>query len=305
MKLIASDICKSFGKTQALDKFSATFETGHIYGLIGRNGAGKSTFLNILTDRVYLDSGCVKMDDKTTSENPQTLAHLKHGVIEMDGLNVKNNTKELAKIHLMNDANYYFDDEKCGTMIKWAAELVPTFDKEKALALADRFSLNLKKTYKGQSTGNRTIFKDIMALSMNVPFIFFDEPTLGLDAVARTIFYNEVATLLAENEDVCIVLSTHLIEEIEPLVDRFYMIQDGKNLLSGDKDEVLSAISVVRGRKEQVEEAIQNSKVLAHTTVLGSNEAVVEGDVVQSEEVEVLKPSLQELFVRLVGGENA
>lgn len=305
MKLNANDITKSFGKTQALDNFSATFETGHIYGLIGRNGAGKSTFLNILTDRVYLDSGCVKMDDKITSENPQTLARLKHGTVEMDGLNVKNNTKELAKIHLMNDANYYFDDEKCGTMIKWASELVPSFDKEKALTLAKKFSLNLKKTYKGQSTGNRTIFKDIMALSMNVPFIFFDEPTLGLDAVARSIFYNEVAALLAENEDVCIVLSTHLIEEIEPLVDRFYMIHEGKNLLCGDKDELLSAISVVRGRKESVEEATKNSKVLACTTVLGSYEAVVEGEIANSENVEILKPSLQELFVRLVGGENA
>lgn len=282
MKLTVEAISKNFGKNNALNNFSATFEEGHIYGLLGRNGAGKSTLLNIITDRVFASSGSVKID----------------------GTVVTANSNQLNKIHMMSEANYYPDDKKCKDILKAIDSLSENFNYEKAIELADKFEISLNKTTKALSTGYRTIFKIIVALSMKVNFLVLDEPTLGLDAISRDLLYIEISKYLLENEHSCIIISTHLIEEVETLVDYFYLINKGSLMFCGDKEQVLGNLLLVSGNKEKVVSSVKDAKVLNSSTQLDRLEVLVEKIEINDESLTVRHPSLQELFIKLAGVRN-
>ncbi|NLZ67568.1 MAG: ABC transporter ATP-binding protein [Spirochaetales bacterium] len=282
MKLTVEAISKNFGKNNALNNFSATFEEGHIYGLLGRNGAGKSTLLNIITDRVFASSGSVKID----------------------GTVVTANSNQLNKIHMMSEANYYPDDKKCKDILKAIDSLTDNFNYDKAIELADKFEISLNKTTKALSTGYRTIFKIIVALSMKVNFLVLDEPTLGLDAISRDLLYIEISKYLLENEHSCIIISTHLIEEVETLVDYFYLINKGSLMFCGDKEQVLGNLLLVSGNKEKVVSSVKDAKVLNSSTQLDRLEVLVEKIEINDESLTVRHPSLQELFIKLAGVRN-
>lgn len=282
MKLTVEAISKNFGKNNALNNFSATFEEGHIYGLLGRNGAGKSTLLNIITDRVFASSGSVKID----------------------GTVVTANSNQLKKIHMMSEANYYPDDKKCKDILKAIDSLTDNFNYDKAIELADKFEISLNKTTKALSTGYRTIFKIIVALSMKVNFLVLDEPTLGLDAISRDLLYIEISKYLLENEHSCIIISTHLIEEVETLVDYFYLINKGSLMFCGDKEQMLGNLLLVSGNKEKVVSSVKDAKVLNSSTQLDRLEVLVEKTEINDDSLTVRHPSLQELFIKLAGVRN-
>ena len=282
MKLTVEAISKNFGKNNALNNFSATFEEGHIYGLLGRNGAGKSTLLNIITDRVFASSGSVKID----------------------GTVVTANSNQLKKIHMMSEANYYPDDKKCKDILKAIDSLTDNFNYDKAIELAGKFEISLNKTTKALSTGYRTIFKIIVALSMKVNFLVLDEPTLGLDAISRDLLYIEISKYLLENEHSCIIISTHLIEEVETLVDYFYLINKGSLMFCGDKEQVLGNLLLVSGNKEKVVSSVKDAKVLNSSTQLDRLEVLVEKTEINDDSLTVRHPSLQELFIKLAGVRN-
>ena len=277
MKLTVEAISKNFGKNNALNNFSATFEEGHIYGLLGRNGAGKSTLLNIITDRVFASSGSVKID----------------------GTVVTANSNQLNKIHMMSEANYYPDDKKCKDILKAIDSLTDNFNYDKAIELAGKFEISLNKTTKALSTGYRTIFKIIVALSMKVNFLVLDEPTLGLDAISRDLLYIEISKYLLENEHSCIIISTHLIEEVETLVDYFYLINKGSLMFCGDKEQMLGNLLLVSGNKEKVVSSVKDAKVLNSSTQLDRLEVLVEKTEINDDSLTVRHPSLQELFIKL------
>lgn len=282
MKLTVEAISKNFGKNNALNNFSATFEEGHIYGLLGRNGAGKSTLLNIITDRVFASSGSVKID----------------------GTVVTANSNQLKKIHMMSEANYYPDDKKCKDILKAIDSLTDNFNYDKAIELAGKFEISLNKTTKALSTGYRTIFKIIVALSMKVNFLVLDEPTLGLDAISRDLLYIEISKYLLENEHSCIIISTHLIEEVETLVDYFYLINKGSLMFCGDKEQMLGNLLLVSGNKEKVVSSVKDAKVLNSSTQLDRLEVLVEKTEINDDSLTVRHPSLQELFIKLAGVRN-
>jgi ABC-type multidrug transport system, ATPase component len=279
MKLKVENITRTFGENKALDSISLEIEGGHIYGLLGRNGAGKSTLLNIMTDRVYATSGDILME----------------------GVPIRNNNLMQRRIHLMSEAEFYPDDMKAGKIFKAIAALRDNFDYPKAMEMAERFELNLMKNIKQLSTGYRTIFKLVAALSFKCDLLLLDEPTLGLDAVARDILYGEIATWMAENSESAIVLSTHLIEEVESLVDRFFLIDHGRLMLSGDTEEVKNEMLIVSGSKENVDKAVSGAMVLSSSIVLEREECLVKGSLGTTEGVEIVHPGLQELFIKLAG----
>ena len=188
------NVTKQYKDVIALDNISFSFEHGKIYGFLGRNGAGKSTLINIIANRIFADSGEVLIDD----------------------IPAKENMKIHDKIFCMSEADLYDTNLKIKDQFKWIARFYDDFDKEKALEIANKFNLNINKKFKALSKGYQSIFKLTVALSLNVPYVIYDEPVLGLDANHRELFY-DLLLKDYENSERTIIIATHLIEEVANL----------------------------------------------------------------------------------------
>ena len=172
------NITKKYNDLTALDNVSFSFEFGKIYGLLGRNGAGKSTLINIIANRIFADHGTILIDDIPAKENMQV-----H-----------------EKIFCMSEADLYDKDLKIKEHFKWIDRFYDCFDLNKALTIAEKFELDINKKFRSLSKGYQSIFKLTAALSLNVPYVIFDEPVLGLDANHRELFYDLLLQDYENNE---------------------------------------------------------------------------------------------------------
>lgn len=279
MSIEVKNISKNFGNTRALNQVTLTFEENKIYGLLGRNGAGKSTLLNIITNRIFADEGNVLVN----------------------GENSKENDKALNKIYMMGEKNYYPPAMKIKDIFYWSKEFYPSFDMEYANKLADLFQLNTNKKVKELSTGYNSIFKDIIGLSVNTPYVLFDEPVLGLDANHRELFY----TLLIEKYSLSpstFIISTHLIEEVSNIIEEIIIIKDGEIIKNETKESLMSQGYTVSGKASLVDEYIEGKEIIGVDSIGGLKSAYVMGKVNKEsipDGLEVTRMDLQKLFVQL------
>lgn len=276
--ITVNDITKSFKDTIALDNFSVTFEENKIYGLLGRNGAGKSTLLNLMTNKIFPTSG----------------------EILIDGENILENDKALSKMFCMSDKNLYPESFKVKQAFKWTKEFFPNFDTDYANELAKKFGLGLKKRIKGLSTGYTSIFKLILALSVNTPIVLFDEPVLGLDANHRDLFYKELIKNYSENPRT-IIISTHLIEEVAGIIEDVVIIKNGKKILDDSVQNVLSKGYSVSGSGAKIDEFIKNKETIGVDSLGSLKTAHIIGDIDSNipDGLEVTKLDLQKMFIQL------
>ena len=276
--ITVNDITKSFKDTIALDNFSVTFEENKIYGLLGRNGAGKSTLLNLMTNKIFPTSG----------------------EILIDGENILENDKALSKMFCMSDKNLYPESFKVKQAVKWTKEFFPKFDADYANELAEKFGLGLKKRIKGLSTGYTSIFKLILALSVNTPIVLFDEPVLGLDANHRDLFYKELIKNYSENPRT-IIISTHLIEEVAGIIEDVVIIKNGKKILDDSVQNVLSKGYSVSGSGAKIDEFIKNKETIGVDSLGSLKTAHIIGDIDSNipDGLEVTKLDLQKMFIQL------
>jgi len=265
MRIEINNISKTYSKTKALDGITLTFETGHIYGLLGRNGAGKTTLLRCIADRIKPTEGNIDIENGFKS------------VIYTGDENMFNTSEKVKRIFTVFSA-------------------YTGADLERMFALAKAFDLNVNKKWEKLSTGYSTILKDILALSSPAPFVFFDEPILGLDATYRELFYEEL--LKAFSEDRCFVVSTHIIEEVSRLLDKAIIIDKGKLLYNEDTETLIADAAEVSGTREAVEEAIKGCQLIRKTAEGNKHTAYVKGKVNEAA-VNVAPLDLQKLFVEI------
>ncbi|HPL99005.1 MAG TPA: ABC transporter ATP-binding protein [Bacillota bacterium] len=276
-------VSKVYGQTKALDKVDITIESNRIYGLLGRNGAGKTTFLNLMTNRIFPTEGEILIDGETVFENDRVLGN----------------------IFYMTEKNLYPEDERVRNIYKWIKEFYPSFDVEYAKDLSERFGLDTKKRVKSLSTGYTSIFKAVAALASNADILLLDEPVLGLDANHRDMFYKELISNYSESPKT-IIISTHLIEEVASIIEEAIIIKEGKLVLKQSVEELLSGAYMVSGEASKVDKYIQGRKCIGidsigsfkSATVL---EAVNNKDEALAEELELEfgKAELQKLFISL------
>lgn len=280
MAIKIDHVSKRFGTVQALEDVSVTFEEKKIYGLLGRNGAGKSTLLNILTGRIFADSGSVAVD----------------------GLPAVENDRALGKLFLMSEKTCHPESMRVQAALKWIKNFYPRFDTGYAMALAERFGLPMKPKITGLSTGYRSIFKLVLGLSVNVPYVLLDEPVLGLDANHRELFYRSLLEKYAQ-EPFTVVLSTHLIEEVASLIEDVVIIKQGKVLREQSRDELLGQGYTVSGGAAAVESYVQGRQVLGMDAIGGLRTAYVLGSpdkaAASAQDLEFGPMDLQKLFIQL------
>ncbi len=274
-------VSKSYGNVQALSGVSVALEPGKIYGLLGRNGAGKTTLLNMITGRGFADAGEMTLDGEAILENDAAL----------------------GKIYMLSEPTYYPPRMRVGQAVHWTKEFYPDFDETYASKLLGDFGLSPKWRIDGLSTGYNTIFKLVLALSTNAPYLLLDEPVLGLDANHRDLFYKTLIAKYAENP-FCAVLSTHLVEEISPVIEEVIIIHAGKVLQTAGRDELLKQGYTVTGAIAAVDAFASGKTLLGQDAIGGLKTVYILGEKPQElpEGLELSQLDLQRLFIQLTGG---
>ena len=273
------NITKRYKGVTALDDVSLSFEFGKIYGFLGRNGAGKSTLINIIANRIFADQGEVLID----------------------GIPAKENMGVHEKIFCMSEADLYDRDLKVKEHFKWTNRFYSDFDLEKALALSRKFELDVNKRFKALSKGYQSIFKLIVALSINVPYVIFDEPVLGLDANHRELFYSLLLKEL-ENNERTLILATHLIEEVSNIIEEVVLIDRGKILLQKTVEELLETGYSVSGLAQEVDRYCDGRNVIGYDELGNLKVAYVLGEkaaLPQGSNLQIAAMNLQKLFFKI------
>lgn len=276
-------LTKRYRDTLALDDVSFSIEQNTIYGLLGRNGAGKTTIMSILTAQNFATSGDVRVFGDDPYENARVL----------------------SRICFVRESQRYPDDANATHALRIAAMFFPHWDQSFADRLVAEFRLPMRRRIKKLSRGQLSAVGVIIGLASRAEITFFDEPYLGLDAVARQIFYDR----LLEDYTIhprTIILSSHLIDEVANLIEKIIVIDEGRILLAEDTDTMRDRASTVVGDAARVA-AWASGKEILHTeelgrvasvTVLGSlsredRAAVIDADL------DLAPVSLQQLVVRL------
>lgn len=284
MAIELKNVSKSFGGVKALSDVSVSFGGGKIYGLLGSNGAGKTTMLNIITNRLYADSGEVLID----------------------GERAPGRDRALGKVYMMAEQNLFPDSMKVKAAIRVTADFIPGFDTELALELGKKFGLPLNKKVKALSTGYASILRIVLALSAGTPYVIFDEPVLGLDAQHRDMFYRLLMEHCGGGEQT-VIISTHLIQEAAPLIEHAVIIKDGEIIRNAPAEELKGAAHTVTGPAGLVDGYTAGRKVLSATSIGGLKTACVEGESDRRipAGLEVSPMGLQDYFISLMNEEGA
>ena len=273
------NITKKYNGLTALDNVSFSFEFGKIYGFLGRNGAGKSTLINVIANRIFADEGTVLVDDVPAREN----------------------MKVQEKIFCMSESDLYDKDLKIKEHFKWINRFYDSFNINKALEISEKFDLDTDKRFKALSKGYQSIFKLTVALSLNVPYVIFDEPVLGLDANHRELFYD---LLLKDYEDGerTIIIATHLIEEVANIIEEVVLIDKGKILLQESVERLLETGYSISGITKEVDDYCIDKNVIGYDELGSLKIAYVLGEktpLPENSNLQISAMNLQKLFVKL------
>jgi len=228
------NVSKRYGKDFSLKNVSLTFETGKIYGLLGPNGSGKSTTLKTIAGLVYPNNGKV----------------------EVDGEEV---TREICKkVAYLTELDMFYPSFTVGNMIEFYASQFSDFDMEIAEQLLIDMKLDRAKKIKQLSKGNRGRLKLVLTLSRKSPVLLLDEPFSGLDPMVRDSIVKSLLSYI-NFEEQTVIIATHEIDEIEPLLDEVIVIFQGdiigqKNVETLREEEGLSVLEWFKSTMVQMEE---------------------------------------------------
>lgn len=212
---------------------SLEVKSGQITGLIGQNGSGKSTTFKSILGLVYPDGGNIS-------------------IFEKDYRNLTIEDKE--KIGVVLSDSGFSGYLRIKDIIPVLENLYPTFDKSFFLEQVHRFQLPLDKQIKDFSTGMKAKLKVLVAISHNAKLLILDEPTAGLDVVARDELLEMLREFMEKDENRSILISSHISSDLESLCDDLYMIHNGKIILHEDTDILLSDYGLLKVNKDQYDE---------------------------------------------------
>lgn len=279
----AQGITRRFRSTVALDNVTLDFEKDKIHGLLGRNGAGKTTLMSVMTAQDWPSDGEVHVFGHVPHENEQVL----------------------PDICFVREDQRYPEDALAKHAFAAARDAFENWDEEFAQRLIDDFRLPLKTKIKKMSRGQKSAVGVIIGLASRAPLTVFDEPYMGLDAVARQLFYDRLLEDYAENPRT-IVMSSHLIDEIAYLLEHVVVIDQGKILVDESAEELADRAVTLVGHGDAVQQVVGDRTVLdreelgriVRITVLGKLSAD-EQQLVTELDLDVLPVSLQQLIVHL------
>ncbi|WP_309071089.1 ABC transporter ATP-binding protein [Arthrobacter sp.] len=277
-----NDLTKKYRKSEALRGVNLALQPDRIYGLLGRNGAGKTTLMSILTAQGFASSGEVRVFGEHPYENERVL----------------------NRICFIRESQKYPDSFTAEHAFRSAALFFANWSQELADRLAADFQLPLRRTIKKLSRGQLSAVGVIIGLASRAEITFFDEPYLGLDAVARQLFYDRLVEDYSRHPRT-VVLSSHLIDEVANLLEHVIVIDQGRIIMDDDADTIRGSAFTVVGSADKVWSFLGDREIvhtdnfasLASVTALGP---LTENETRAAAELglELAPVSLQQLIVR-------
>jgi ABC-2 type transport system ATP-binding protein len=281
----ARGMTKRYGSFTAVDAVDLTLEENRIYGLLGRNGAGKTTIMQLLTGQLFPDAGSLDVFGREPAEHADVL----------------------RRMCFIAESQRYPDSFKAAHVFKAAPWFFENWDAQFAEKLIADFRLPVNRYIKKLSRGQLSAVGVIVGLASRAPLTFFDEPYLGLDAVARHIFYDRLLEDYAEHPRT-IVLSTHLIDEVANLLEHVILIDQGRILFDRDAEELRGSATTIAGARAAVESFVADRPVIGRENLGGLASVTVDGRLEQRDRItaaelglELAPVSLQQLIIHLTG----
>lgn len=275
-------LTKSYGNVTPIQDISFSIESNKIYGLLGRNGAGKTTIMHMITAQLFPTRGELRVFGELPYEN----------------------NRVLSQICFIKESQKYPDTYRIIDVLEISALFYPRFDREYAYALVKDFNLPLKRRIKKLSRGMLSAVGIVVGLASRAPLTIFDEPYLGLDAVARSLFYDRLIEDYSEHPRT-VILSTHLIDEVSQLLEHVIVIDNGKIIINEDADTLRGRAVTLMGGATKVEEFITGKEVIARETFGGLVSATLMGMTPMDQSsaaelgLQITPISLQQLIVYL------
>jgi len=212
MMIEIKNVTKTFNELKAIDNVSLKIEKGKIIGLLGSNGSGKTTLIKLITGLLTPNEGSVLIDgNKPGVESKKVISYLS-----------ENNALDLG-MRIIEILNYYQD-------------FFQDFDREKAIKLLNSFEIDLNKKLRNLSKGTKEKVQLVLTISRRANYYILDEPIGGVDPAARDHILDTILTNF--NEDASVILSTHLISDIEKILDEVIFISKGKITLQEDAEKL-------------------------------------------------------------------
>lgn len=277
-------LTRRFGSLRAVDDVSFTVEQNTICGLLGRNGAGKTTLMQLLTGQDFATAGSIRVFGESPVEN----------------------ARALQNVCFIKDSQKYPEDFKVKHVMTSAPWFFPRWDAEFADQLVDEFQLPLHRKIKKLSRGQLSAVGVIVGLASRAPLTFFDEPYLGLDAVARQLFYDRLLEDYSEHPRT-VVLSTHLIDEVSNLLENVLVIDRGRIIIDDSSENLRGSATTVVGTTSAVDSFAKNRAVLHRDRIGGISSATIEALSAEDRKaatavgLELSPVSLQQLIIRKTG----
>ncbi|MCU1550624.1 MAG: transporter ATP-binding protein [Glaciihabitans sp.] len=274
-------LTKKFGRFTAVDNVSFRVEKDRIYGLLGRNGAGKTTIMQLLTGQLFATAGSISVFGETPVENADVLGN----------------------ICFIKESQLYPEDFRPRHVFASAPWFFPNWDADLAERLIADFRVPVNRRIKKLSRGQVSAVGVIVGLASRAPLTFFDEPYLGLDAVARQIFYDRLLEDFSEHPRT-VILSTHLIDEVSNLLEHVFVIEEGRIIVDAESEDLRGAATTVAGTKGAVDAFVAGREVIAREAIGGLATATVgplsavDRSAASAAGLELSPVSLQQLIVR-------
>ena len=283
MNIEIRNLTVRFGRTTAIDDLTLTLPAGKIYGLLGRNAAGKTTLLSVLAAFRRPSAGRVLIDGADPYENPR--------IVE--------------RICFVGQRLIGQDDDSVKTVLGLARALRPGWDQSYADRLLDRFEVPRRKSVSSLSQGKHSALGIVLGLASRAPLTILDESYLGLDAPSRYGFYEELLADYVANPRT-VILSTHLIEEVGSLFEEVVIIDRGRLVLHEETDVLRARGASVTGPAEAVDRFVDGLTVLSEQRLGPTKSATVYGRLgperdlaARALDLELGPVGLQDLFIHL------
>lgn len=273
-----TNVTKEYRNTIALDNINLELNQDKIYCLLGRNGAGKTTFLKLIAGHINATEGYVAVNDKkvSTFDMPECVNFIESRASQFN--------------------------MPIGKLLNLAYSLCPDLDMEFAKDLMKKFKLDKNKKYKQLSFGMQTMFTTLLSLASRAKVVILDEPVLGFDAIMRERFYEMLQYSFEYNPRI-IIVSTHLIDEISRVAEDIIIIDEGFILLHSNMNDIDEKAYSLTGPSSDIKNAVKGLRVIGEKTLGGYTTAYIFGDrITPASNIKLQSLGLQEFFVNIVGG---
>ncbi len=206
------NLTKQYGSTTALDDVTLHLEAGRIVGLLGPNGSGKTTLIKLATRLLQPTNGSILIDG------------------EMPSVDSK------SKIAYLPDREYLPLWMKIDDLVEFYKDFYPDFDEDRAISLINDLGIDRTKRMKQLSKGTKEKVQLILTMSRKAKIYILDEPIAGVDPAARDYILKTIISNYDENA--LVIISTHLIQDVEQILDEAVFIKQGKVILHESTDEI-------------------------------------------------------------------